>query len=600
MNTTSNGELPRPQRPHEPEHVGHGPEQPRELRRGARTPGIGSAQVERLFEMTDDLLAVISLDGRFTLLNPAWEQMLGWTCEELLARPMRALIHPDDVEQTMALILAGRSRSAHFVNFTNRYRHQDGSWRWLLWSARCDGESWYAGAKDVTDRMWIERQALHDPLTKLPNRLLLMDRTRQALSRLHRSHGLVALLFIDLDRFKAINDNLGHAVGDDLLISVSERLAELLRDSDTVARLGGDEFVILADELEGDAEAIAVAERVLHSLKEPFQIGSAEVSMLASVGVSVSHDPNADPEDLLREADVAMYRAKGAGGYGLELFDERLRREVATRLDTESRLRHALNRHELMLVYQPLHPLSGGAPVGCEALVRWLPHNAAAVGPLEFLPLAEESKLIVEIGEWVMQTACAQAATWRREGNELPVSINVSSRELTETDLGAKVRETLAYCELPAKDLWLEFDEQAISRDPERAIGALRNLKRLGAHLALDCYGAGRSSLSLPGALPLDMLKIDRSLITGFERDKEKRAVVVAATALARHKRLTTVAVGIETLRQRTLARKLGCVLGQGFLLGRPETAPQLRLGQPVTVRSHSPWRPKARMPSRH
>ncbi len=597
MNTTSNGDLNRLHQPVAPEDVrGDVPE----IHRGARTPGIGSVQVEKLFEMTDDLLAVISLDGRFTLLNPAWVQALGWTCDELLARPMRSLIHPDDVEQTMALILAGRNRSAHFVNFTNRYRHQDGSWRWLLWSARCDGESWYAGAKDVTDRMWMEREALHDPLTKLPNRLLLMDRARQALARLHRSEGLVALLFIDLDRFKAINDNMGHAVGDDLLISVAERLTELLRDSDTIARLGGDEFVILADELENDAEAIAVAERVLHALKEPFRIGSAEVSMLASVGVSVSHDPGADPEDLLREADVAMYRAKGAGGHGLELFDERLRREVATRLETESGLRHALNRHELMLAYQPLHPLGGGRMVACEALVRWLPHNAGAVSPADFLPLAAESKLIYEIGEWVMQTACAQAATWRREGNEVAVAVNVSPRELTETELTAKIRETLAYCELPAKLLWLEVGEEAILRDPTRASEALRDIKRLGAHIALDSYGAGQASLSLPGTLPFDMLKIDRSLIASFERNGEKRAIVMAMTALAKEKRLTTVAVGIETLRQLALAREVGCSMGQGFLLGRPESPHQLRLGQPVTVRSHSPWRPKARTRSRH
>jgi diguanylate cyclase (GGDEF)-like protein/PAS domain S-box-containing protein len=597
MTKTPNGEITRLDQPEGPQE---GQEVAWEARKGARTPGVGSMQVEKLFSMTDDLLAVISLEGRFTLLNPAWEQLLGWTCEELLARPMKDLIHPDDVEQTMALILAGRNRQAHFVNFTNRYRHQDGSWRWLMWNARCDGERWYASAKDVTDRMWMERQALHDPLTKLPNRLLLMDRARQALSRLHRSHGLVALLFIDLDRFKAINDNLGHAVGDDLLIAVSERLQELLRDSDTVARLGGDEFVILADELESDAEAVQVAERVLHALKEPFAIGSAEVSMLASVGVSVSHDPVADPEDLLREADVAMYRAKGAGGHGLELFDEHLRREVASRLKVESSLRHALNRHELMLAYQPLHPLRGGAPVGCEALVRWLPHNSAPVAPCEFLPLAHESKLIVEIGEWVLQSACAQAACWRREGTERAIHVNVSPRELTETDLVAKVRETLAYCELPAKILWLEIGEEAILRDATRAADTLKDLKRLGVHIALDGYGAGRSSLGLPGALPLDMLKIDRSLIMGFERDDEKRAVVMAVTALAKQKRLTTVAVGIETLRQLALAREVGCSLGQGFLLGRPESAQRLRLRQPVTVRSHSPWRTKARARIRH
>ena len=231
-----------------------------------------------------------------------------------MAQPMQAHVHPDDLEQTCSRwTLAGRNRSAQLVNFTNRYRHKDGSWRWLLWSARCDGQVWYAAARDVTDRMWLERQALHDPLTKLPNRLLLMDRAHQALARLHRSKGPIALLFIDLDGLKAINDSLGHAVGDLLLVSVAERLAETLRDlRDTVARLGGDEFVILAEDLESDREALAVAERVVRGLEEPFEVGSIEVEMFASVGVSISRDPDADPEDLLREADVAMYRARSA------------------------------------------------------------------------------------------------------------------------------------------------------------------------------------------------------------------------------------------------------------------------------------------------
>src|SRR5947209_15839485 len=208
----------------------------------AHARGAEEARIARLFELTSDLLATISLEGRFTMLNPAWEQVLGWTREELVARPIQELMHPDDVEQTLTLMLAGSRHPAHLENFTNRYRHRDGSWRWLLWSARCDGETWYAAAKDITDRMWLERQALHDPLTRLPNRLLLMDRTRQALARLHRSKGVVALLFIDLDRFKAVNDSFGHDVGDRLLVGVSERLAKMMRDSDTIARLGGDEF----------------------------------------------------------------------------------------------------------------------------------------------------------------------------------------------------------------------------------------------------------------------------------------------------------------------------------------------------------------------
>ncbi len=553
--------------------------------------------VERLFEMTSDLLAAISLDGRFTLLNPAWEDALGWSIEELMAEPMQARVHQDDVEQTLALTLAGRNRSAQLVNFTNRYRHKDGSWRWLSWSARCDGEVWYAAARDVTDRMWLERQALHDPLTKLPNRLLLMDRARQALTRLRRSNGPVALLFIDLDGFKAINDNLGHAVGDHLLISMAERLAEMLRDSDTVARLGGDEFVILAEDLDSDAEALAVAERVLHALEAPFQVGTAEVSMLASVGVSISHDPEADPEDLLREADVAMYRAKRAGGHNLELFNENLRREAGARLELEGRLEHALPRHELLLAYQPLLPLSGGRPVGCEALVRWRPHGADPMTPLSFLPLAEESELIMQIGDWVLHTACAQAAVWRRDGIEVPVSVNISARELTGGDLTERVQEALTYYRLPGRALRLEVSEEVVLRDPARARAALRDVRRLGVAVALDNFGARQLTLSLPGSLPLDMLKLDLTLIQGFERDKDRRAMVVAALALAHESGLTAVAVGIETNRQLALARELSCSVGQGLLLHRPDAPERLRLREaPGTIRSPAPWRPIVRL----
>ena len=551
-------------------------------RQPPRRPAGPRRRIARLFEMTSDLLATISLDGHFTLLNPAWEQVLGWTREELQAQPMQEFMHPDDVEQTLALMLAGSHRPAHLENFTNRYRHRDGSWRWLLWSARCDGDTWYAAAKDVTDRMWLERQALHDPLTRLPNRLLLMDRTRQALARLHRGGGVVALLFIDLDRFKAVNDNFGHDVGDRLLIAVAERLAEMMRDSDTVARLGGDEFVILGEEIESDAEALALAERVLATLKEPFLVGSAEVSMPASVGVSVSHDPEADPESMLREADVAMYRAKGAGGRRLEMFDESLRREMTAHLEIEERLLHALPRHELVLTYQPILPLAGGRAVGCEALVRWHPDGEEEskideLLPATFLPRAEDSELIVQIGDWVLHTACAQAAAWRRQGITIPISVNVSARELSELDLAERVRKELTRFQLPGRALCLEVTEEAVLRDPERARAALGEVKRLGVAIALDNFGAGESSLSLPRNLPLDMLKLDRGLIQSFERDRETRAMVAAMIALAHEAGLTAVAVGIETNRQLALARELDCTVGQGFLLHRPDSPERLR-----------------------
>jgi diguanylate cyclase (GGDEF)-like protein/PAS domain S-box-containing protein len=561
----------------------------------------GDPRVARLFEMTSDLLATISPEGRFTLLNPAWEQLLGWTREELQANPIEEYIHPDDVEQTRALLLAGRERPAHLENFTNRYRHRDGSWRSLLWSARCDGGTWYAAAKDVTDRMWLERQALRDPLTHLPNRLLLMDRARQALTRLGRGGGVVALLFIDLDRFKAVNDNFGHAVGDSLLISVAERLAEMMRDSDTVARLGGDEFVILGEQLESDSEALALAERVVQTLKQPFRVGAAEASMCASVGVSVAHDPGADPEAMLREADIAMYRAKRAGGQRPEVFDEGLRREVTAHLEIGERLLRALPHDELVLTYQPIMPLDGGRAVGCEALVRWHPDGdeESAIDellPSKFLPRAEESELILQIGEWVLHTACEQAAAWRRQGISVPISVNVSARELCELDLAARVRTELSRFSLPGRALCLEVTEEAVLRDPERARASLGKVRKLGVAVALDSFGARDVSITLPRNLPLDMLKLDRALIQTFERDRETKAMVAAMIALAHKAGLTAVAVGIETNRQLALARELNCTVGQGFLLHRPDSPERLRLAGSDGAVTSAPWRPRVRL----
>jgi diguanylate cyclase (GGDEF)-like protein/PAS domain S-box-containing protein len=556
-------------------------------------------QIERLFDTTSDLLATVTPDGRFKLLNPAWEEALGWTRKELLARPMRELVHPEDVEQTGAMMLAGRDHTARIANFTNRYRHRDGSWRWLLWSANSDGHTWYAAAKDVTDRMWLERQALQDPLTKLPNRLLLMDRARQALTRLHRSHGLVAILFIDLDRFKTINDNLGHALGDHLLISLAARLAKMMRDSDTVARLGGDEFVVLAEDLQTDAEALTVAERVLHALEEPFVVGSTEVSMLASIGVSVSHDPDADPEALLREADVAMYRAKRSGGYRLELFDENLRREVTVHLDIERRLRDALPREELSLAFQPIFSLCGGRAVGCEALVRWRPTGADPVDPAVFLPRAQESDLIVHIGEWVLERACAQASAWRNRGEDVAISMNVSSRGLTEVILAERLERALARHDLPGEALWIEITETSVLGDPDRVRSTLEEVREVGVRVALDKFGSGQSRLSLVASLPLDMLKIDHSLVAGALEDDSKRAIVEALLALSRTVGLDTVAVGVESEAQLQLMRELGCSLAQGFLLGEPSAAERVTLDSPVVVGSHARWAPLARLHQR-
>ena len=559
-----------------------------------------AARIERLFEMTSDLLATISLDGYFTLLNPAWEKLLGWSREELQAAPLQEFMHPDDVEETLTLMRACEGGEQQLETFNNRYRHRDGSWRSLLWSAHRDGDTWYAAVKDVTDRNWLERQALHDPLTKLPNRLLLLDRACQALARLNRSAGVVAMLFIDLDKFKAVNDNLGHEAGDQLLVGISERLAELMRESDTVARLGGDEFVILAEDLENEQEALALAQRVIDAVEAPFPLKSTEVAMLASVGVSVAHDPDADPETMLREADVAMYRAKEAGGQRAELFDENMRQALTANVQIEERLRSALPQDELELAYQPILPLAGGKAIGCEALVRWRPRSGEHAGeevlPSVFMPLAEESELIVQIGSWVLHNACLQADRWRRAGIAMPVFVNISARELTEMDLAERVRQELADCRLPGRALCLEVSEDSVQRDPERARSALKDVKRLGVSIALDKFGSGKYSLGLPSDLPLDIVKLDRGLVASFDRDKDKRAMFAATIALAKQASLTAIAVGIETSRQLVLARELECSVGQGFLLHKPAAPERLRLRRTAGTVTSQPWRTTVRV----
>jgi diguanylate cyclase (GGDEF)-like protein/PAS domain S-box-containing protein len=566
---------------------------------GAPPRPVSEASIARLFEMTSDLLATISQEGYFTLLNPAWEKLLGRTLDELQAAPINEFMHPDDHEQTLAIMDA--CEDGEEQTFTNRYRHCDGSWRWLLWSASRERETWYAAARDVTDRMMLEAQALHDPLTKLPNRLLLVDRASQALTRLHRSDGVAAMLFIDLDKFKAVNDNLGHDVGDQLLMAVSGRLSELMRDSDTVARLGGDEFVILAEEVESEDEARALGERVIEAVNEPVSVGSTEVAVAASVGISIAHDPTVDPETMLREADVAMYRAKTGGGGKPEVFDERMRTELNTSVQIEVELRNALPQDELALVYQPILPLAGGKAVGCEALVRWRPRGGE-IGheellPSTFLPPAEESELIVKIGTWVLHAACAQADRWRRNGVAMPIHVNVSARELTELDLAARVAQELACFRLPGRALCLEVSEDSVQRDPERTRAALREVKRLGVIIALDKFGSGKYSLGLPSNLPLDMVKLDRGLVASFHRDKDKRAMFAATIALAKEAKLRAVAVGIENTRQLALARELDCSVGQGFLLHKPAPPERLRLrSSGGSVGSPAPWRTTVRL----
>ena len=544
--------------------------------RGLSSP---DGEIRRLFELSNDLLATIGRDGCFQYVNPAWERVLGWKREELHGTRAVDLLHPDDFEVTMSLAPKPGEPTDDVVNFENRYRTRDGGYRWLLWSARSDGVTWYTVAKDVSERKEVEQRALSDPLTGVPNRLVLMDRLAHGLRRQRRSRAQLGVLFVDLDRFKVANDTLGHDVGDRLLTEAARRLERAVREMDTVARLGGDEFVVLAEDLPDREDALVLAERLLLAFEPPFEVEGEDVRLSASVGLTLAA-PGAktSPEELLREADMAMYRAKAAGRDRYDLFDDLAREEAADRVRLASELRHAVERGELYLVYQPLVSVGDGGMVGCEALLRWNNTTRGDIPPADFLPLAEENGLILSIGDWVLREACRQAAAWRRDGRRLPVSVNVSPTQLAQPHFVDDVQAAALAAGLPLDSLSIELLEASFTQDPEQVARTLRELRALGVHIALDDFGKGATSLSYFRELPLDVVKLDRAFVSGLESSAEDRAIVAAVVSLADEMGMAAVAEGIETEDQLAQIRKLGCPYAQGFYFARPARPEDMRL----------------------
>jgi diguanylate cyclase (GGDEF)-like protein len=418
-------------------------------------------------------------------------------------------------------------------------------------------------------------QATHDPLTGLPNRSLVVDRLDQALARSSRSGGRVTVLFADLDRFKVVNDSFGHPVGDGVLLSVSERLRAAVRPQDTVGRLAGDEFVIVCEDLT-DRETINVAERVAATVSDPIMLGGRETVITASIGIAHA-EPGTRAEDMLRDSDVAMYRAKERGRSRIELFDAEMRRRMVDRLEMERSLRTAIAAGELRLDYQPIVTFDDWRVTAAEALVRWEHPERGLVQPDEFIPLAEESGLILPLGRWVLTEACRQLAVWRAEGRaDLRVTVNLSARQFADPELIDVVAEALAKAGLPADALWLEITESVLMEEVEATANTLHALKRLGVHLAVDDFGTGYSSLSYLKRFPVDLLKIDRSFIDGLGTDPEDGAIVLAIVSLAQALRLEVVAEGVEQFHQLEALHRLGCDAVQGFLLARPARADRL------------------------
>jgi diguanylate cyclase (GGDEF)-like protein len=420
----------------------------------------------------------------------------------------------------------------------------------------------------------VRHQALHDPLTGLPNRSLLLDRLNHWAARAERDRSTAAMLFVDLDNFKVINDALGHDRGDRLLCAVAERLTAELRPSDTIARVGGDEFVVFCEDIASEHEALAMVDRLVRALEAPFDLGGQSQHATASIGIALG-DGQTLPEALIRNADVAMYRAKERGRARYELFDDEMRERSVSWLETEGELRRAIENGELHNVYQPIVWPRSGRIVGFEALVRWHHPERGVVSPADFIPVAEQSGLIVPLGNVVLEQACAEAVRWNRKRvasarEPLRVAVNFSPRQLSHPHAVATVVDTLERTGLAPELLCVEITESALVEDGAATLGTLEALKQLGVRLALDDFGTGYSSLTYVRRFPIDTLKIDRSFIDGIAGSSEDEAIVTAVLSMGRALGVQVVAEGVETEEQATRLRTLGCKLAQGYLFSRP------------------------------
>jgi diguanylate cyclase (GGDEF)-like protein/PAS domain S-box-containing protein len=502
--------------------------------------------------------------------SPRWKNMLGWEESEINDSPVEwfSRIHPDDVDRVRADITAHLEEQTPHYEDEYRVLHRDGNYLWMLGrglAVRDRNGKAYRMAGSQTD---ITRGKVVDVLTGLPNRVLFMDRLTRAFERARRRKDITfALIFLDLDSFKLINDSLGHLIGDQMLVAIADRLEETVRSSDsiarmgrnhTIARLGGDEFTILLEEIYGAYDAMKIAERISSDLSAPFQVGGQELFPSASIGIAIYNHSYQSPEELLRDADTAMYSAKASGKGRYELFDTNMR---------------AIERREFENYYQVIVSLKTGKICGFEALVRWKSAARGIISPGEFIPIAEETGLIVPLGQWVLRTACQQMRLWQTrfmDGSPLGISVNLSARQFLQNDILQQCRTILFETQLPLSSLTLEVTESAMMPNPEAAIELMMQLKDLGIKLAMDDFGTGYSSLSYLHRFPLDSLKIDRSFVSRIIEDDE---IVRTILTLGHNLGLKVVAEGVETLEQIARLQKLGCEYAQGYYFSVPVNA---------------------------
>jgi diguanylate cyclase (GGDEF)-like protein/PAS domain S-box-containing protein len=520
---------------------------------------------------------------RLGYVNHRFGELWGRHTDEVLGTGWLDSVEPEDLQTVVdatCSVLSGEE-----IDLPIRVRHPEEGTRWVRLRAtpvllHALGAGFVGSVEDVTDETQHEaeltHQARHDPLTGLPNRVLLWEQIREVLSDRRAGDGSLALLFFDLDNFKLVNDSLGHVAGDQLLVEVASRLQQSVRDGDAVARFGGDEFVVLCRRIASADDAVALADRLLREVARPMVLCDQELVITASIGVVVTDDLSSDVESLVADADVAMYQAKERGKNGLAFFDEGARSEFQERLSLASDLRRALDREELSVAFQPVVDVESGVLVGVEALLRWVHPTRGPVPPVDVVTVAEETGLIGAVGTWVLRAACRQFAAWRAEfGAGAPgyVAVNVSGHQLMRDDLQHTVEAALAEAGLRGEDLCLELTESVLMGDVEAALTAMNGLKAQGVRFAIDDFGTGYSSLAYLKRFPVELLKVDRSFVSNLTDGGEDAAIVAAVVALGQALGLSVVAEGVEFADQMDELREVGCSFAQGYLLGRPVPA---------------------------
>jgi diguanylate cyclase (GGDEF)-like protein/PAS domain S-box-containing protein len=545
---------------------------------------------------SSDVILVIGPDTVITYQSPSAAPVLGYPDDTLLGRRFGSLVHPSDLERVITSVQDMLASPGERTLVECRVRHADG--HWVTVESNCQNlvhdptiAGFVVNSRDVTDRKALEAQlhqrAFYDGLTGLSNRHLFRDRVDQAVARAQRRDEPFAVLFLDLDGFKNVNDTLGHPAGDALLRVVAERIGSAIRGHDTAARLGGDEFAVLVESMRDRSDAARVAERILAELREPISLDGTIVTIDASVGIAISDKESrqqeeylrSDTDAIMRNADIAMYMAKNAGKGRYEIFEPAMHVEVVERLKLEADLQRAVEEGQFQLHYQPIVDLETQTPVGAEALIRWEHPERGIVSPAAFIPLAEETGLIIPIGRWVLREACRQTVAWNDEFVDRPalrISVNVAPRQLANGDLVTDVRAALDESGLDPELLTLEVTESALVNDVAQSVATMKQLKALGVKLAIDDFGTGYSSLAYLQNFPFDVLKIDRSFIDGLTRGTQSPAVVRAIVDIGRTLKLATVAEGIEHGEQLDRFRELHCTYGQGYLFARPQRAEEV------------------------